>query len=81
MMKLSLVCAVTAASTVCLLSADAAEIVKPVRMGSGTMTFDTVPGWGLGDDGKSVIGATHGGVTIDKAGNIYTSADIGVFED
>ncbi len=43
------------------------------------MTFDTVPGWGLGEDGKSVIGPTHGSVVIDKAGNIYTSAQLGVF--
>jgi hypothetical protein len=43
------------------------------------MTFDTVPGWGLGDDGKSVIGPTHGSVVIDKSGNIYTSSDLGVF--
>ena len=56
----------------------AAEKTAPVRMGSGAMTFDTVPGWGLGADGKSVLGPTHGGVTIDKAGNIYTSADKGV---
>ena len=56
----------------------AAEPVKPVRMGSGIMTFDTVPGWGLGEDGKSVIGPTHGAVVVDKAGNIYTSADNGV---
>lgn len=53
--------------------------VAPVRMGCGIMTFDTVPGWGLGEDGKSVIGPTHGGVVIDKAGNIYTSAQMGVF--
>ena len=52
--------------------------VKPVRMGAGLMTFDTVPGWGL-KDGKSVIGPTHGGVVVDKAGNIYTSANMGVF--
>ncbi|MCA9077077.1 MAG: 6-bladed beta-propeller [Planctomycetaceae bacterium] len=52
---------------------------QPVRMGCGAMTFDTVPGWGLDLDGKSVIGPTHGGVVIDKAGNIYTSAQIGVF--
>ena len=58
---------------------DAADKVSPVRTGSGIMTFDTVPGWGLGEDGKSVIGPTHGGVVIDKAGNIYTSADMGVF--
>ncbi len=60
------------------LPAFAADKVQPVRMGDGLMTFDTVPGWGLGDDGKSVIGPTHGSVVIDKAGNIYTSAQIGV---
>lgn len=53
--------------------------VQPVRTGSGIMTFETVPGWGLGENGKSVIGPTHGGVVIDKAGNIYTSAQVGVF--
>ncbi len=57
----------------------AQEPVKPVRMGCGIMTFDTVPGWGLRPDGKSAIGPTHGSVVIDKAGNIYTSANAGVF--
>ena len=52
--------------------------VAPVRMGCGQMTFDTVPGWGLGSDGGSILGPTHGGVVIDKAGNIYTSARKGV---
>jgi hypothetical protein len=47
-------------------------------MGGGLMTFETVPGWGLGEDGKSVLGATHGGVVIDKAGNVYVSASKGV---
>ncbi len=56
-----------------------AEKVQPVRMGCGLMTFDTVPGWGLDADGKSIIGPTHGSVVIDKAGNIYTSANMGVF--
>ena len=56
----------------------AAEHTSSVRMGCGIMTFDTVPGWGLGEDGKSVLGPTHGGVVIDKAGNIYTSANKGV---
>lgn len=51
----------------------------PVRMGAGIMTFDTVPGWGLRPDGQSAIGPTHGAVVIDKAGNIYTSAQAGVF--
>ena len=52
--------------------------VLPVRMGCGIMTFDTVPGWGLGPDGKSVLGPTHGSVVIDKAGSIYSSAEKGV---
>ena len=58
--------------------AQAAEKVKPVRMGTGIMTFDTVPGWGLRPNGKSALGPTHGGVVIDKAGNIYTSCAKGV---
>ena len=56
----------------------AAEAAKPVRMGSGVMTFDTVPGWGLRPDGKSALGPTHGGVVVDSKGNIYTSANKGV---
>jgi hypothetical protein len=52
--------------------------VEPVRMGSGYMTFDTVPGWGLRPDGSSALGPTHGGVVVDKAGNVYTSANKGV---
>ena len=56
----------------------AAEEISPVRMGCGLMTFDTVPCWGLGADGKSVLGPTHGSVVVDKAGSIYTSAKKGV---
>jgi hypothetical protein len=47
-------------------------------MGTGLMTFDTVPGWGLTAEGKSAIGPTHGGVIVGKDGTIYTSADKGV---
>jgi hypothetical protein len=57
----------------------AADKPQPVRMGCGLMTFDTVPGWGLGPDEKSVIGPCHGSVVVDKEGNIYTSAHAGVF--
>ena len=57
----------------------AAEKVAPVRMGCGLMTFETVPGWGLDENGKSQIGPTHGSVVIDQAGEIYTSAIAGVF--
>jgi opacity protein-like surface antigen len=62
----------------CSLPAVAADSVKPVRTGSGLMTFETVPGWGLGPDGQSVLGPTHGAVVIDNDGNIYTSAQKGV---
>ena len=57
----------------------AEDKVAPVRMGCGKMTFDTVPGWGLRPDGRSPLGPTHGGVVIDEAGNIFTSANAGVF--
>lgn len=69
------------AATMALLAAPSiasAETVLPVRMGCGAMTFETVPGWGLRPDGHSALGPTHGAVVIDKAGNIYTSADKGV---
>jgi len=53
--------------------------IAPVRMGSGEITFDTVPGWGLRPDGNSPLGPTHGGVVIDTKGNIFTSTQQGVF--
>lgn len=67
-----------AAFAACLSTSGHAAETQPVRMGCGIMTFDTVPGWGLGEDGKSVLGGTHGGVTIDKEGNVYVSANKGV---
>ncbi|QDT23121.1 hypothetical protein HG66A1_49350 [Gimesia chilikensis] len=70
-----------AVAVVCCLAVPvmAAEKVEPVRMGCGIMTFDTVPGWGFDEQGRSVLGPTHGGVVVDKEGNIYTSAKLGVF--
>jgi hypothetical protein len=56
----------------------AADGARPVRMGSGPMTFDTVPGWGLLPDGQSALGPTHGSVAVGKDGNIYVSAIKGV---
>ena len=58
--------------------AEAAEQPQAVRMGSGSMTFDSVPGWGLRPTGESALGPTHGAVVIDRSGNIYTSAEKGV---
>lgn len=77
-MKYSSICMAIAVSLAIATSAYAAETIQPVRMGCGLMTFDTVPGWGLRPDGNSALGPTHGAVVIDKAGNIYTSANKGV---
>lgn len=52
--------------------------INAARTGSGILTFDTVPGWGLDANGKSQLGPTHGSIVIDKAGNIFTSANKGV---
>ncbi|MEX2176309.1 MAG: hypothetical protein WD872_18245 [Pirellulaceae bacterium] len=60
------------------LSLPAADKTQPVRMGCGSMTFDTVPGWGLRPDGTSALGPTHGGVVVDREGNVFTSANKGV---
>lgn len=51
---------------------------KTIRMGSGDFTFDLIVGWGLRPDGSSAVGSTHGGVVIDKKGNIYFSCSNGV---
>ena len=78
-MKTPLISIAVALFTCLAVPAHAADTTQPVRMGCGLMTFDTVPGWGLGPDGKSVIGPCHGSVVVDKEGNIYTSAHAGVF--
>ena len=61
-----------------LLTSSLSAGTKPVRLGKGKMTFDTVPGWGLDKDGFSQLGGTHGGVVVDKAGDVYVSANKGV---
>lgn len=79
MKRITLLNAIVALVLSQTLSIIAADAVAPVRMGAGAMTFDTVPGWGLDENGKSVLGPTHGGVVVDKAGNVYCSANMGVF--
>lgn len=79
MMKILSQAVALAAMLALAVSAVAQEKPKPVRMGAGAMTFETVPGWGLNEQGKSILGGTHGGVVVDKSGNVYTSADVGVF--
>ena len=77
-MKISAALFAFAMALVVSLPGMAAEKAKPVRMGCGIMTFETVPGWGLRPDGASALGPTHGAVVIDKQGHVYTSAQKGV---
>lgn len=77
-MKLNWTPLAAALTLLIALPAFAQDKVKPVRMGTGNMTFETVPGWGLRPDGKSALGSTHGSVVIDKAGNVFVSANKGV---
>lgn len=77
-MKLAAPCFAITIGLFVALPLSAQEKSRPVRMGCGIMTFDTVPGWGLRPDGTSALGPTHGSVVIDKAGNIYVSANKGV---
>ncbi len=77
-MKIAAFCFAITIGLLVALPLAAQEKAKPVRMGCGIMTFDTVPGWGLRPDGQSALGPTHGSVVIDKEGNIYVSANKGV---
>jgi len=57
---------------------DALAVTQLVRTGSGADSYDTVPNWcQIPADRNGVLGPTHGGIVIDKAGNIYFSMDGG----
>ena len=49
---------------------------SPVRVGDGKLSFQTVPGWGR-IPGSKTLGATHGGIVVDKQGSIYFNVDQG----
>ena len=59
-------------------SLSAAEKAKPVRMGCGLMTFDTVPGWGLRRTASRPSGRPTAASSSTRTGNIYVSANKGV---
>ena len=51
-----------------------APITSAVQTGQGNLKYTTVPGWGK-IPGNDYIGSTHGGIVVDKAGNVYVSTD------
>lgn len=57
---------------------DAKCVTEKVRAGSGANTYESVPNWCQIPGGKPDLGSpTHGGVVVDKQGNIYFSMDGG----
>ncbi|MEA3207871.1 MAG: hypothetical protein QOE70_928 [Chthoniobacter sp.] len=48
--------------------------VRPVQTGAAPFLFRTVPGWGAVPSELS-IGPTHGGIAVDRAGNVYVASD------
>jgi hypothetical protein len=55
-------------------TAPTAAITEAVQTGTGEHSYTTVPGWGK-VPGSDYIGSTHGGIVIDKAGNVYVSTN------
>jgi len=49
-------------------------VTTVVRTGNGTNVYETVPNWGALPEDKN-LGPTHGGVAVDKAGNVYVSTE------
>jgi hypothetical protein len=57
---------------------DALSVTDRVRTGSGQNTFETVPNWcQIPPDRGGKLGPTHGGIVVDKQGQIYFSMDGG----
>lgn len=56
---------------------DARGVTHQVIAGEGANTYQSVPNWCQMPEGRKNLGSTHGGVVVDKKGNIYFSMDGG----
>jgi len=56
---------------------DARGVTHQVIAGEGANTYQSVPNWCQMPEGRKNLGSTHGGVVVDKKGNIYFSMDTG----
>jgi hypothetical protein len=56
---------------------DARGVTEEVIAGEGANTYQSVPNWCQMPADRKNLGATHGGVVVDKAGSIYFSMDQG----
>ncbi|HEX8912321.1 MAG TPA: hypothetical protein VF796_08165 [Humisphaera sp.] len=56
---------------------NALSVTEAVKSGTGTNVYQSVPMWQHMPEGRQTVGATHGGIVVDKKGNIYFSMDGG----
>jgi DNA-binding beta-propeller fold protein YncE len=56
---------------------DAKCVTQQVLVGAGAETYQSVPNWCQLPPGRTNLGDTHGGVVVDKAGQIYFSMNSG----
>ena len=57
---------------------DALSVTQVIQTGSGDNAYQTVPNWcQIPAERNGTLGPTHGGIVVDKAGNIYFSMDGG----
>jgi hypothetical protein len=56
---------------------DARGVTHLVLAGEGPNTYQSVPNWCQIPEGRKTLGSTHGGVVVDKKGQIYFSMDTG----
>src|SRR5206468_3051994 len=56
---------------------DARGVTHLVMAGEGANTYQSVPNWCQIPEGRKNLGSTHGGVVVDKKGQIYFSMDGG----
>lgn len=54
---------------------DALSVTQAVKSGTGANVYESVPMWCQMPDQRETVGATHGGIVVDKKGNIYFSMD------
>jgi hypothetical protein len=56
---------------------DAKAVTQLVLAGEGADTYQSVPNWCQMPAGRTNLGSTHGGVVVDKKGEIYFSMNAG----
>jgi DNA-binding beta-propeller fold protein YncE len=62
-------------SSVCVADPSSAPPAPtPVQTGTAPFLFRTVPGWGA-IPSNLTLGPTHGGIAVDRTGNVYVSTD------